>query len=524
MTGRSLLPLLAALALGLGAAPAAAQTLTVGQAQPPTALDPHFHARVQNNANSLHVFDTLIGYDARLAMQPRLATAWRPVGETAWDFTLRDGVRFQDGTPLTADDVVFSFERAPTVPNSPGSFGTATRAIRAVEAVGPLTVRFHTTVPSPQLPGDVAQIFIVSRRHGAGATTEDYNSGRAMVGTGPFRFVEWVPGERLTYARSPDWWGGRAPWERVVFRQVSNGPARVAALLAGDIDLIADVPTSDVPRLAEDRRVALFTTSSVRMIYLNFDPSAEALQGGTLTGHDGQRLARNPLGDPRVRRALAHATNRESLAERLYEGQAIAAHQIAPEGSDGFDPAMPPLAFDPDRARALLAEAGFPQGFRMTLYTSNDSIPNSARAVQAIAQMWQRIGVVATIETMPHTVFSRRRGLLELPAFLADWSGRGELIYTLAALLHTRDGGFGAANRVRYSNPELDALIRAAAGDFDTARRGRTLLAAARLARDDAGLVPVVFTVNTWAGRAGVVTYEPRMDNHTLATSARPAR
>jgi peptide/nickel transport system substrate-binding protein len=184
---------------------------------------------------------------------------------------------------------------------------------------------------------------------------------------------------------------------------------------------------------------------------------------------------------------------------------------------------MPPLAFDPDRARALLDEGGFPQGFQMTLYTSNDSIPNSARAVQAIAQMWQRIGVRATIETMPHTMFSRRRAQLELPAFLADWSGRGVLIQTLASLMHTRESGFGAANRVRYSNLELDALIRSAIGDFDLERRTATLLRAARLARDDAGLVPVVFTVNTRAARRGGVTYRPRMDNFTLATHASPA-
>lgn len=518
--------LLSALGLlcGIVAVSATAQTLTVGQAQPPTSLDPHFHARTQNNANSSHVFETLVTQDAQLANRPGLAVSWQPVGETAWDFHLREGVRFHDGALLTADDVVFSFQRAPNVPNSPGGFGTATRAIRAVEATGPLTVRFHTTVPSPLLPGDVGQIFIVSRRHAAAAATQDYNSGKAMIGTGPFRFAEWVPGERIIYTRNQDWWGGPVEWERVVFRMISQGPSRVAALLAGDLDLIADVPTSDVARLAQNPGIAVFTASSVRLIYLNFDPSPEALLSGTLLAHDGSALARNPLGDPRVRRALAHAVNRENLAERLYEGQAIPAHQIAPQDSDGYDPAMPPLTFDPDRARALLAESGFPQGFQMTLYTSNDSIPNSARAVQAIAQMWQRIGVRATIETMPHTVFSRRRAQLELPAFLADWSGRGVLIHTLASLMHTRDGGFGAANRVRYSNPELDALIKAAIGDFDPERGKATLLRAARLARDDAGLVPVLFTVNTWAARRGSVNYRPRMDNHTLATHASPAR
>ncbi len=507
------------------ALPAATQTLTVGLATPPTALDPHYHAHAQSSATAAHVFEALHRSDANMQLTPQLATeATSPDGIT-WQVTLREGVRWHDGTPFTADDVAFSLQRAGNVPNSPGSFGTYTREVKSVEITGPHSLRITTAAPSPLLMANLSNIFIVSRRHGGNATTDDYNSGKAMVGTGPYRFGRWSAGTEVQFTRNDAYWGEREPWERATFRVIANNSARTAALLAGDVDVIADIPSTDVARLRSDRRFQVVTIASSRLVFLGFDRTDDAVTTGHIRAAEGApALTRNPLGDVRVRRALSMAIDRRALVERVNEGQAIATGQFLPEGFFGFFPDIPVEAADPEGARRLLAEAGYPGGFRITLTTSNDRIVNSARMVQAIAQMWTRIGVATTVETMPHAVFTPRRNRYELPVFLSSWGNQtGEALYTLVPQLGTRgQGGLGNANRIRYSNPDLDRLLVAASAEIDAPRRLALIRQATDLALSEAVMAPLLLQVNNWGTRQGLVM-TPRIDQYTLAMSIRPA-
>jgi peptide/nickel transport system substrate-binding protein len=522
--GRALL----AAGILLGAAPVLAQTasnLTIGIGGSPTSLDPHFYNASPNISLTMHIFDRLVEQDATARIQPALAESWRAVSETAWEFKLRSGVKWHDGRDFTADDVAFSIARAPNVPNSPGGFGGFVRAITRVEVVDPLTIRFHTAQAHPLLPTELASIQIISRHAGEGAATEDYNSGRAAIGTGPYRLVSYRPGDRTEFARNEGYWKGVEPWGRVSYRFVANDAARTAGILAGDLDVIDQVPSTDIARLRRDSRLSISEIQGLRLIYLMTDFSRPDGAPVMVSDNEGRPLPRNPMLDARVRRALSIAIDREALADRVMEGTAKPTGQWLPPGSYSYNPAVETPRVDPEGARRLLAEAGFPQGFRLTLTTPNDRYPNDARTAQAVAQMWSRVGVRTAVEALPWTTYAARNARQEFNARLAGWgSVTGEASYMLVNIFGTynRERRTGASNNSRYSNPELDALTARAAGTLDDAEREKLLQEAVAMVDRETAMIPLFQLVNFWATRRGI-SYEPRMDERTVAMSARPA-
>ncbi|MFN5883664.1 MAG: ABC transporter substrate-binding protein, partial [Burkholderiales bacterium] len=223
------------------------QELVIAIAAPISALDPHFHNLTPNNSITKHVFDNLIRTDATQQLLPGLAESWKPLDNTTWEIKLRRGVKFHDGSAFTADDVIATFKRAPEVPNSPASFSQFTRPVTSITAPDPHTVIMKTAAPHPLLPRDLTSLQIISKNQVA-ARTDDFNSGKAMNGTGPYKLVEYKPGERVVFARNEAWWGGKTAWPRVQYRMISNNAARVAALLSGDVHVIENVPTADAER------------------------------------------------------------------------------------------------------------------------------------------------------------------------------------------------------------------------------------------------------------------------------------
>jgi len=410
------------------------------------------------------------------------------------------------------------------VPNSPSSFATFTRPITGVEIVDPLTVRLRTNGPYPLIVTDLASVRILDRETHQGASTEDFNAGRAAIGTGPYRFVAFRPGDRVELERNDSYWGGRQHWARVNYRMITNDAARTAALLAGDVDIIDQVATSDVARLRGDQRVTLSEVTSLRIIFLALDHSREGATPG-ITTNDGRPTERNPLRDLRVRLALSLAIDRPAIAERIMEGAAIAAGQFLPPGSWSAVPGLEPPRFDLDRARALLREAGYPDGFRITLAGPNDRYVNDARISQAIGQMWTRAGIRTTVDALPWAAYVPRAGRQEFSAFLFGWgSASGEASSPLRALVGTfdRERGLGAANRGRYSNPEMDRVLDEAMRTMDDAARERLLQQATRIAMDDLGIIPIHIQKNIWALRRGF-TMEARADELTRPQDVRPA-
>jgi len=368
----------------------------------------------------------------------------------------------------------------------------------------------------------VSTINIVSDTAGCNASTDDFNKGKAAIGTGPYKFVEYVPGDRIVLVRNDDYYGDKPDFEKVTFKPIKSSPARVAALLAGDVDMINDVPTTDLDRLKKDDSLSISEGVSNRVIYLHTDQFRE--DSPYIKGNNGEPI-KNPFLDERVRLAVSMAINREAIVDRVMEGQAIPAGQVLPEGFFGTSDKLKPMKYDPKAAKQLLADAGYPDGWTMTIHGPNDRYVNDARILEAIAQMPNRLGLKASVETLPRAVFFRRAstcakgGQPEFSLYLAGWgAGSGEASSPLRSLIHTYDkaAGMGTANRGRHSNPEVDKVIQEALVTVDDTKRAAILAKATEMAIESGAIIPVHYQVNAWAARKGI-TYAARTDEWTMA-------
>jgi len=505
------------------AVPTAAGTdLTIGIGADVTAIDPHYHNLTPNSNVAAHIFDYLVLRDERQKPIPGLAESWRTVDPLTWEFKLRRGVKFHDGSDFTAADVIASLERVPEVPNSPSPFTVYTKQIKEMTVVDAYTIRLKTAAPYPLMPTDLTQVAIISK-NARKASTEDFNSGKAAIGTGPYKLVRYAKGDRIELVRHDAYWGGKTPWEKVTLRLLPNDASRVAALLAGDVQAIEYVPTSDVARIRADKRLTVYKIIADRLIYLHMDSDRDT--SPYVTDKQGKPLSRNPLKDPRVRKALSKAINRNAIVDKVMEGEAVPAGQLLADGMFGTTRNLKVEAYDPDGAKKLLTDAGYPDGFGITIHAPNNRYVNDAKIAQAVAQMLTRIGIATRVEAMPSATFFPQATDLKFSVMLLGWSsGTGEASSPLKALLATysKDKGFGTANRGRYSNPKVDALLEEALATVDDARREAVLQRATEVAIDDTGIIPLHFQVNLWATRDGI-TYTPRTDENTLAHKFRPA-
>jgi len=514
--------------------PAGAQELTIGIAAEPSALDPHYHNLGPNNAMRRHIFESLVLTDENQRLHPGLASSYEPLDETTWQFKLREGVTFHDGSPFTAKDVIYTVCRVPTVENSPSSFTVYTKAIAGMEVKDPHTLIITTDGPYPLLPNELASWGVLSATANGvtgdigfsrdGCTgidsypkTEAFNSGEAAIGTGMYKFKEYTRGEKIVFERNDSYWGDKADWATVTFRPITADGPRVAALLAGDVDMIDNPPLQDLERIKSEG----FQVSqglSNRVIYLHVDHEQEPTPG--VTGTD-----KNPFKDVRVRQAVSMAINRDAIVERIMGGVAVPAGELLPPGMFGSSPDAKATPYDPDAAKKLLAEAGYPDGFGLTIGSPNDRYINDAQVTQAVAQMLTRIGIETQVDAVTASTFFARRNKFEFSMYLAGWgSATGEMSSPLRALIAGKnaDKGYGGTNAGRYANPDLDALIDKALATVDDDKREAILQEASKLAMDDFAILPLHFEVTPWAFRKGI-TYVPRADQYTLATGVKPA-
>ncbi len=506
---------------------AEAQNLRIAMKASVDGSDPHITFTPNRNVQ-LHVYETLLTQDDRLIARPGLAESWRSIDPLTWEFKLRPGVTFHDGSPLTARDVAFSIRRAQRAPGA-RTYAAAVRNVTDMTVVDDLTLVVKTRVPTPLQPHFLVGIAILSERAATDATEADFNGGRAAIGTGPYRWIRWTPQQNAVIERSANWRGTPEPWQRVIFSFIPNDSARVAALLSNDVDVIDSVPSGLHERIRGDRATRLISGDSIFTYYFYLDSMSAQIPNATDAA--GQVLPNNPLRDQRVRRAMNHALNRAALAERVMEGGASPAGQIAATGFIGHDPSIPVPAYDPALSRRLLAEAGYPEGFNLTIHCTLDRFAGDARSCQAIAQMLTVAGIRTTIEALPMPVYLRRSATLtgagapELSAHLAMFgSSSGLASEAMTALVRTPNAALahGGWNRTRYSNPELDRLLAEADAVFDDAEREIATQRAVRFTVDNQALLPVFFMRSTWGVR-NPLRLTPRGDQYTMATDIRAA-
>ena len=511
----------------LVATTASAQTLTIGVRGGPDSIDPHFTA-TGNHAEALkHVFDTLVWSGDGLELQPRLAESWKAVNDVTWEFKLRRGVKFHDGSDFTAADVKFSIERIPVV-SGPNPTTIYVRRVKDTRIIDPHTLLVITDGPAPNLPNDFIRLFIVSSKAAAGLTKETaneaFNSGKAAMGTGPYKYVSWQPKGDLVLARNDSFWGPKEPWARHVRKEIANDAARVAQLKAGQLDLITRVPATDVAALKRDPKLNVQTIDTIYVFNVELDVRDKA---PTITAKDGSAMDKNPLQDVRVREAIDLAIDRKALAEVAMEGLGKPASQMVTPSIFGFNKTLGERKYDPAAARKLLADAGYPNGFRMQFSFTQDRLPGDRQVGTSISQMLAAVGIDAQANAQPAAVFFPARTRGEYSMSMSGWGTlTGEAHYTLSSLAHSndKDKKMGAFNVLGYKNPTMDKLLQDAAVEMDVAKRRKFLEDANALLEKDRQRLPIVSVGSAWAMQKDKVTIKARVDEDTLAMNIKPAK
>ncbi len=525
-TLRGVISLSFALALSISAG-AVAQTLTVGVRAGPDSIDPHFSAAGTTAEALKHIFETLVWSGNGLDLEPRLAVSWKPINDTTWEFKLRSGVKFHDGSDFTAEDVKFSIDRVPVI-SGPTATTIFVKSIKEVKVVNPTTVHIITDGPAPTLPNDLVRVFIVSAKAAKNYSTKatgntGFNSGVAAIGTGPYKFVSWTPKEQLVVDRFDGYWGGKQPWQRVIRKEVPNDSARVAQLKAGQLDLIARVPAADIPTLERDAKLRVVKSETIYVFHIEFDWRDKAYGA---TANDGAPLSTNPFRDPRVREAIDLAIDRQALAEIAMEGTGNPANQIVTPTIFGYNKTIPWPKVDLVRAKKLMADAGLPAGFKGVFLFTSDRLPGDRQVGTAVAQMLSRIGITLQTNPQPVAVFFPARARGDFSMAMWGWASlTGETNTMLTSLIHTNDPSkrMGGYNTSGYSNQKLDKLIESSSVEMNVDKRRSLLEQALTLVAQERARLALVSISTVWAMQKDKVTITPRVDEDTLAMNIRPA-
>jgi peptide/nickel transport system substrate-binding protein len=504
---------LRALLLSIGIAATSSATLAADltiAAKSELAMDPHYQWTDANLSYYMNMYGALTKNDDRANLKPDLAQSWKMISETQWQFTLRDRAKFSDGSPVTAQDVVDSFHRALTLPNAAGPFRGAVPGIKDIKAEGDKTVMFTMAKPDPILPYNVAFIQIIPSRIAKAATTEDFNAGRNIIGSGPYKFVSYQAGNRLVLERNPYYYGEPARWDKVTFRFIANDAARAAALLSGDVDFIDAVEPNFIERLRSDPKTAVYTMPSPRIMFLMPDTARDP--SPFVTSADGSPLAKNPLRDKRVREALSVGVDRNALVSRVMNGAGAPGGQMTAPNFGGYNPTIKVPTYDVERAKRLLTEAGYPNGFGITLHCTNDRYINDSNVCQAVGQMLARIGIKAKVQTMPKAVLFPKLTDAKGERFslvMLGWASYAEA-GALTSVIHSKDQsrGLGAWNSLEYSNPEIDKVIDQALGTYDLQPRHQLLAQAMKMTMDDVAAIPLFYQAVTVATKKNLY-YRP---------------
>ena len=373
--------------------------------------------------------------------------------------------------------------------------------------------------------------------------TVTYASDNAM-GTGPFKLESWEAKGDMVVVPNESYWGDAPAWDKVTFSEISNDSARTAALLSGRVDMVNYVPPTDVARVRSEGGLEVFSGPSVYIFMLFPDysdetPLVRAKDGSPLDSTPFQNILvrqaisfgvnreaiANPFQDLRVRQAISYAVNREAIASRVMEDLATPASQIITEGFFGWSPEAGELSYDLEQAQALLAEAGYPDGFQVDLHCTSDRLPMDGDICAALGPMLARIGIDATVNATPRAVYFPAQSGREYSLMMNGWGSlTGEASYILSSMVHTKkeDGAFGVFNHFSYSNEEIDKIVQTALGTIDADERKALLEQAMKLTMDDLMAIPIVNLSAIWAGNTEKLTYIPRADEDTIAVNAIP--
>jgi peptide/nickel transport system substrate-binding protein len=497
-------PSIAAVVIGIvisSAGPAAAENVLrfTSASGGAVTMDPHSSGLIPDRAATMQVYEQLLDIDSNLAIVPQLAVAWNPLAPNTWEFELRRGVRFHDGTPLTAEDVVFSIERAR---GGTSELQTPMANIAAVEAIDDRTLHITTTAPDPLLWMRLGFVAIMSKSwcetHKIKSPAERYGeetyASRHANGTGPFVLEEFEPHGRWVMVRNPNWWGradNSIDIDRIVHTWMSDED-NLAALLDGQIDMLHSPLYSGLEAIQRNRDLKLAYRPKLQTFFFGFDQGSAELRSSNIKG-------RNPFKDKRVRQAVAHAIDMTAALRRLMGELFLPAGMLITPGVNGYAPEMDQaIPYDPDKARALLSEAGYPDGFSVTLDCPTEWGDDETTACQSAVEQLGAVGIEAKINFLStDQLISKVEQRRESDFFLDSWQSDPDSEGLLNYLFHSQS----RHNMARYANPRVDELIEKIATEMVSYARDSYLAEAWQIVTEDLVYLPIRHGVSVFAMR-----------------------
>lgn len=503
-----------AAALSLGAAQAA--TVRIANQGDALSMDPHSLNESLQLSVTNNVYESLVGVSKDLTFEPGLAVSWKQTAPTVWRFELRKNVRFHDDTPFTADDVVFSLNRAA---GEGSDMRSNTNDIKEIRKLGSHTVEIETKAPFPILPNVLSTVYIMSkkwceenqatrpvdRRKGI----ENAASFRAN-GTGPYRLRERQPNVRTTFVRNGNYWGKiEGNVDEVIFSVIANDPTRVAALLSGEIDIMEPVPVQDVPRINSGANTRALVAPELRTIFLGMDQKREELLYSSVKG-------KNPFKDKRVRQAFYQAIDIEGIKRTVMRGASNNSGLMVGPGVNGYNAELNKrLPFDPEASKKLLAEAGYPTGFSVDMNCPNDRYVNDGQICEAVAANLARVGVKVNLKAETKGTYFPKILRRDTSFYLLGWTpSTYDAHNALNALMRcVDDKGTGQFNLGAYCNPKVDELTVKIQSETDQTKRNAMIREAFELHSADIGHLPLHQQALAW-GTSKKVTLVQRGDNY----------
>jgi peptide/nickel transport system substrate-binding protein len=483
-----------------------------------TTLDPHANNESFNNSQLLNMYEPLARRGKDYSMRPWLATSWENVAPTKWIVKLRKGATFHDGTPVTAEDVIFSHDRARLADSTFKLYASQAGTIRKIDEH---TLEFTTPLPNPVMHESLGTIFIMSkawaeknksvRPQDFRAKEETYASRHAM-GSGPYTLVSYEPGVKTVFRKNPTWWGLKEGLfegnvDTVEYRPIANAATRMAALRSGELDFVLDPPVQEIEKLRREKSFRVWDGPEIRVLFLGFDQHRPELLYSDVK-------KKNPFKDVRVRKALYQAIDIEAIRTQVMRGLSRPTAITLSDTSANLIPASleKRLPYDPAAARKLLADAGYPDGFGFTMHCPNDRYVNDERICVAVTAMWAKIGVRAKLETMPRAQYFQRMGKLDTSAYMLGWGGGSpDAIWILKPVLHSRNAqGAGDGNYGDTKNARLDELTDAIEGEMDVKKRNAMIHEAVKIVQDEVLTIPLHRQVIPWVSKASIeVSHQP---------------
>jgi peptide/nickel transport system substrate-binding protein len=490
-------------------ATSSAQTLRWAAQNDVLTLDPHSQNHSTTSAILQHTYEGLTRYTRDYKVEGALAERWEQISPTQIRFFLRKGVKFHDGSPFTADDVIFSFSRIKSPTSTLQAFVAGVTEIKKVDAN---TVDFILSAPNPILTRTIIDFRMMSRAWAEknktlappnAASKEETFATRNTMGTGPYRITGWTPEQRITMVQNPQWWDAKnaSNAKEVLYTPIKSDQTRVAALLSGEVDMVTDVPTQDAGKLRMNPKLRVIEGNEVRTIFIAMDLGSDEIKNSAVKG--------NPFKDRRVRQALSLAIDRAGIQKAIMRGLSQPAALMVPPGANGYNKALDVVVpADTERAKALLAEAGYPQGFELPLNCPNNRYVNDEEICQALVSMWARIGVRAKLQTESFSTYTPKIQGFGFQFFLYGWGvPTYDALYVLQSLVRTRAGGAdGNYNYFRLSDPRLDTFIDDIKTETDTTKRNALINSVLTRLRDEMYFIPIHYQVRPWAMKANIET------------------